>query len=605
MKRSKCGWKLFSTTLLVLAIGGILCAPVFADYEMGINDQGSSYDKYPVLKTGEEINTIINSLSGVVPNEYGTIDNEIIEEIVFTEEAAPAGGTTAELAESDGSVKAWFDRGKATIFIGTQAERINLNENSANMFNGLKAMKRVDLQKFDTSSVIDMGSIFSQCSSLRELDVSRFDTSAVTDMRFMFFQCSSLKELDVSGFDTSSVKDMDGMFDGCGSLSELDVRNFDTSSVTDMSGMFVGCSSLGELNLSNFDTSSVTGMSAMFYGCSSLKELDVSSFDTSSVGNMAYMFYGCGSLRGVDVKDWDVSSVTNFRHTFADCFCLREIDVSRWDTRSAITLDGIFNDCRRLKVIDISSWDTASCREFDQMFDNCTALRRIRGLSQINTGNGISFEEMFFGCRKLRRLNLNSVNTDHVDGSEFTAYASSIESKSTIKNMLVGCNGLKEITISPSLLQSICQTGENVLLDKLNEVGYIVVSPKTGSMTPMLRPDRDQAAFYAQDTFKRGDIALFKSGRSQNLVMHRIYRALSNGYLIKGDRDRYVEFVPKENVYAVARQIYRNGKSIPGNSIRYYALSVFSKAYNSLLASYRGSNHVFWKAARRAKRKLF
>lgn len=392
-----------------------------------------------------------------------------------------------------------------------------------------------------------------------------------------------------------------------GGLGEI----LDTRNVRDMSYLFYHCISLRELDLSKWDVSSVTKFRGTFccgynqIGNARLKKLNLSGWNVSKAMDMAYMFYGCGNLREVDVKDWDVSNVTNFRHTFADCFRMREIDVSRWNTHSVITVDGIFNDCRRLKEIDISSWDTASCREFDQMFDNCSALRRIKGLSQINTGSGISFEEMFFGCGKLCRLDLSSVNTDHVDGSEFTAYASSIKSKSTIKNMLVGCNGLREITISPSLLQSVCQTRENVLLDKLNEVGYIVVSPKTGSMTPMLRPDRDQAAFYAQDTIKRGDIALFKSEHSTRLVMHRIYRALSNGYLIKGDRDRYAEFVPKENVYAAARQIYRNGKRIARNSMRYDALSVCSKVYNTLLASYRRSNHVFWKAARRVKRKLF
>jgi hypothetical protein len=40
----------------------------------------------------------------------------------------------------------------------------------------------------------------------------------------------------------------------------------------------------------------------------------------------------------------------------------------------------------------------------------------------------------------------------------------------------------------------------------LGEVRYIVVSPKTGSMMPMLRPDRDQAAFYAQDRYRKGDM---------------------------------------------------------------------------------------------------
>ena len=407
----------------------------------------------------------------------------------------------------------------------------------------------------------------------------------------------------------ASMKEMFAGFtalERIGGLGEV----LDTRRVRDMSYAFHRCVSLRELDLSAWDVSAVTSFRGTFccgydqIGNARLRKLNLSGWNVSCARDMAYMFYGCGNLREIDVKDWDVSHVANFRHTFADCFRLREIDVSRWDTRSAITLDGIFNDCRRLREIDISSWDTSSCREFDQMFDKCAGLRRIRGLSTIDTGNGISFEEMFFGCGRIRSLDLRSVNTDKVDGAEFVAYDSSIKSRSTVKNMLTGCNGLKEIKLSPSLLRSLCAGGKPLLLEKIEETGYIVVSPKTGSMTPMLRPERDQAVFYAQEKYGRGDIVLFKSGYSSSLVMHRVYRVLSGGYLIKGDLDRRAEFVPEENVYAGARLIYRDGKAIPGTSLRFRAISIGSKAYDSLLATYRGSDRVFWRAARRIKRRI-
>ena len=219
----------------------------------------------PVLKSGSEIRDAFDILTGVASDK-----NEIIEAIVFTEEDVPAGTTAVELAESDNSVKAWFDIEMATIFISTKADRILLNEDSSRMFKYMPALKRVELQKFDTS--------------------------AVTSMSWMFYGCNCLRELDVSQFDTSSVTDMNDMFDGCSSLSELDVSNFNTSSVTKMNGMFWGCSSLRELNVSKFDTSSVTNMSGMFYNCSSLRELDVSNFDMSSVLDDTDMFYGCSGL---------------------------------------------------------------------------------------------------------------------------------------------------------------------------------------------------------------------------------------------------------------------------------------------------------------------
>ena len=51
----------------------------------------------------------------------------------------------------------------------------------------------IDLSKFDTSSVTDMGSMFFNCSSLESLDLSNFNTSSIRYMGAMFYACSSLK----------------------------------------------------------------------------------------------------------------------------------------------------------------------------------------------------------------------------------------------------------------------------------------------------------------------------------------------------------------------------------------------------------------------------
>ena len=45
------------------------------------------------------------------------------------------------------------------------------------MFNGCSRLTSLDVSKFDTSKVTDMGSMFSECSSLTSLDLSNFDTS--------------------------------------------------------------------------------------------------------------------------------------------------------------------------------------------------------------------------------------------------------------------------------------------------------------------------------------------------------------------------------------------------------------------------------------------
>lgn len=154
----------------------------------------------------------------------------------------------------------------------------------------------IDIDKLDTSNVINMQAMFSDCEALTSLDVSSFNTTSVTNMSSMFDRCESLESLNISGFDTSNVTNMDGMFAWCSSLTALDVSGFNTSKVTNMANMFAGCTSLTLLDLSNFNTSNVTEMSFMFNNCESLLSLGSNNFDTSNATDMDYIFNQCNSL---------------------------------------------------------------------------------------------------------------------------------------------------------------------------------------------------------------------------------------------------------------------------------------------------------------------
>ncbi len=84
----------------------------------------------------------------------------------------------------------------------------------------------VDFNNIDTSNVITMQSMFSECKALISLNLSEFYTSNVFNMNNMFYECSSLQSLDMSGFNTSKVTDMNYMFNNCNSLKSLDVIDF-------------------------------------------------------------------------------------------------------------------------------------------------------------------------------------------------------------------------------------------------------------------------------------------------------------------------------------------------------------------------------------------
>ncbi len=215
-------------------------------------------------------------------------------------------GDTIDFSKTNSSKDAVYERNCTDVFYSDQGilkvkinERMFLPADANDIFAGGSYVQEMDLSKFDTSNVTDMGGMFFGCQSLASLDVSNWDTSNVTDMAGMFRDCRVLKSLDVSNWDTSNVTDMGVMFFECWKLTSLDVSNWDTSNVTDMGGMFRDCRLLKSLDVSNWDTSNVTDMERMFYDCESLASLDLSGWDTSSVSRMDMVFSGCYSLHTI------------------------------------------------------------------------------------------------------------------------------------------------------------------------------------------------------------------------------------------------------------------------------------------------------------------
>ncbi len=174
------------------------------------------------------------------------------------------------------------------------------------------------IENLDTSSVIDMSSMFSGCSNLSSIDLSGIDTSTVTDMSSMFSGCSSLSGIDLTSINTSNVIDMNHIFSGCSSLNSINLDSLNTSNVVDINGMFYNCTGLTSLDLSSFNTSNVTNMGMMFDGCSNLKTVNLQSFNTEKVTNMIQMFYRCESLESLDISSFDITGETEITNMLID-----------------------------------------------------------------------------------------------------------------------------------------------------------------------------------------------------------------------------------------------------------------------------------------------
>ena len=371
--------------------------------------------------TSSSADTTITSFqkSTTIPNEYKTSDYIVSS------------------SDSDVPIYMWFDNG--TIYWYTDAPgTVYLNSNSSSLFQELRGITSIELDKFDTSNVTNMSRMFDYCLDLQNLDVSHFDTSNVTDMSFMFnytnlisldlsnldtskvtsmenmfYGCDELTNLNVSSFNTSNVTNMSRMFQQCKKLPTLDVTNFDTSNVTNMKGMFYECNNLTALDVSNFVTNKVTDMSDMFYDCNHLTTLDVTNFATNKVTDMSYMFGKCINLTSLDVSHFNTSKVTNMEDMFYDCEKITSLDVTHFDTSKVTNMKAMFRDCYNLTTLDVSHFDTANVTTMEWMFRGCTSLPSL-DVTHFDTSNVTNMRSMFEDCTNLASLDVTHFVTDNV-----------------------------------------------------------------------------------------------------------------------------------------------------------------------------------------------
>ena len=167
----------------------------------------------------------------------------------------------------------------------------NVNKMNS-MFQECNEIEYLDLSNFDTNNVTDMRWMFDECHKLKKIKgIKKINTSKVDNMKAMFQDCNEIECLDLSKFNTTIVRDMGWMFNKCHKLKEIKgINNFNTSKVNSMRAMFQACYEIEKLDLSNFDTTNVTDMELMFCNCDKLKRLNLSNFSINNNCKVENMF---------------------------------------------------------------------------------------------------------------------------------------------------------------------------------------------------------------------------------------------------------------------------------------------------------------------------
>ncbi len=104
----------------------------------------------------------------------------------------------------------------------------------------------------------------------------------------------------------------------------------------------------------------------------------------------------------------------------------------------------------------------------------------------------------------------------------------------------------------------------------LREKGYIVYTVTGISMLPFLRQRRDIVEIHACGASrpKRYDVVLYR--RNANYILHRIVRVLSDGYILSGDHNTFVERdITDAEILGVMTRVIRDGKSVTPDNFLY------------------------------------
>ena len=366
----------------------------------------------------------------------GSTNKSAITKIQIVDSYTPTGTENESWdasAAQDGSVMA-YRTGTEIIIAGNGSGKIYANGDSLKAFDGFSALTSfVGGDKLDSSRIVNMSSMFSNCNKLTELNLA--------------------------GWETSKATNMNGLFSGCAALTSVEgLSEWNTSGVTNMSNMFNNCKNLTELNLGSWNNSGVTNMGNMFSGCTRLKKVTLGS-EFKFIGTDGYLPDPGGMIGAADGKWYDTKD--NAGYTPAEL-----AKVTRAETRTyvvkqkegsepSVTLaanttwyQGVAakSTIKTIKIVDSytptgtedESWDASAAQDGSVMayrtgteiiiagngsgkiyansdslkaFDGFSTMTSLKGEDVLDTVKASVMWGMFMNCSKLTKLDLSTWDT--------------------------------------------------------------------------------------------------------------------------------------------------------------------------------------------------
>jgi len=366
----------------MIGIVALLAVPLIAHalctVTLEINSNIIINSKEAIFLPGREVNTKMKQLAGddtstsVQPHYFR---DENITAIIHSN-AEPIDSNKEEknivsTIDSPYPIYMWYEEG--TIYWWSDDKTPNINEDASYMFNLITKLDNIaEISSFDSSNVLNMAYMFNNTNLTDLVTLEKWNTSQVTNMNSLFSNILSLTTLE-------------------------GLKRWNTSNVTDLSWTFKNTSISSLKGLEDWDVSSVTTMLATFQDNPNLTSVEeLANWDTSNVTSLVQTFCGTSLENLHGLEKWNTSKVTNLMNTFAKISTLASVkELIDWDTSNVTTMSYVFAYTNLINLEGLENWDTSNVNIFIQMFCDIQNLTDASAINDWNIPRTASFSQMF------------------------------------------------------------------------------------------------------------------------------------------------------------------------------------------------------------------
>lgn len=238
----------------------------------------------------------------------------------------------------------------------------------ASTFNGCR-QANIPVQNWNVSAGTNFDKMFTSCKNVTSLDLSGWTPTPLT-CRSMFNGVNALKSLNLAGFNMTAAISIQEMLKQCNSLTTAGVSAWDLSLCGNMIAVFEDCRVLVD-DISNWNiTSALIRMEYAFQRCTNFNS-NISSWDVSNVTRMTNVFSGT-KLFNQPLNSWDTGNVIDMQNTFNNALAFNQ-PIDNWDTSKVTNMVRMFYFATSFNR-PLNSWNSANVTNMNSTFENAHAF---------------------------------------------------------------------------------------------------------------------------------------------------------------------------------------------------------------------------------------